>query len=287
MAPFLSGPSQYGTEGGSEFLFVFDNGSILEGSALGPVYLDGVALDLSGQTLTKNDFLFDPPGSDPAFLLHLSCSDPFTGGWGQSAGPVEGVDVNWQIDYFSIARYNGSGEFFRNCGNVLGPFDVSNTATAAGVDSFGPPVEDADVVSDTDMVTIKEGIALDRLQTNGKRLTVRLTNYTGDDKIIDEVYAVWPNGNGNLTKVWLTFDRTNDVVWDGTDDPTEALLNAGDPDWIGGTLLTGEAILRFDFKNKVADRLHDPGEVHRRNVPGHLCLEEEGSSKTGRTGRRS
>jgi len=71
------------------------------------------------------DLIFDPPGDDPAFEMHLSCSDPFTGGWGQSAGPVEGVDVNWQIAFFSIARYNNQG-FFKNCGYMfvnLGHYD--------------------------------------------------------------------------------------------------------------------------------------------------------------------
>ncbi|MDF1594980.1 MAG: hypothetical protein P1T08_02605 [Acidimicrobiia bacterium] len=249
-APFLSGdPSPYGTTAGDDFRFVFVNGSILEGSTQGgSVYLDGV--DITSEvtilsSLMRNDLIFDPAGDDPAFEMHLSCSDPFTGGWGQSAGPVEGIDVNWQIAYFSIARYNSQG-FFKNCGNVVNSFEVPNTATATGTDSFG-----TQTVSDDDMLTIGPGITLDTLQTNGKRLTARLTNYTGDAKTIDEVSIEWPNSNGELTKVWLTFGRTNDIVWDGTTPPPETLLQAGVDGWIGGTLLTGEAILRFDFQNKV------------------------------------
>lgn len=41
-----------------------------------------------------------------------------------------------------------------------------------------------------------------------------------------------------------------------TDNPQipDALLDATDPGWIGGKLITGEAILRFDFENKVASK---------------------------------
>jgi uncharacterized repeat protein (TIGR01451 family) len=250
-APFLSEDSPYGTVSGDDFRFVFVNGSVLEGSTDGgPVYLDGV--DITADVtivvgLTKNDIVFDPPGSDPAFELHLSCSDPFTGGWGQSGGPIEGINTNWQIAFFTIARYQ-NGDFRKTCGNVVNPFDVPNTATAQGEDSSG-----TETVSDDATLTITAGIKLDRLQTNGKRLTVRLTNFTGEDKEIADVTIMWPDSNGSLTKVWLTYGRTNDIVWDGTAAPPSALLDAADPHWFGGTLLTSEAILRFDFKNKVAD----------------------------------
>ncbi len=132
-APFLDEDSPYGTLGGDDFRFVFVNGSILEGStSTGEVFLDGVDVSATWTiitSLTRNDIVFDPPGADPAFEMHLSCSDPFTGGWGDTAGPVEGVDVNWQIAFFSIARYNNNG-YIKNCGNVVNDFDVPNTAFA-------------------------------------------------------------------------------------------------------------------------------------------------------------
>ncbi len=251
-APFLDSESPYPTTaGGDDFYIVFVNGSILEGTTRGAglVLLDGVDITASVSiitSLTRNDLIFDPPGPDPAFEMHLSCSDPFTGGWGQSAGPVEGVDVNWQIAFFTIARFNNNG-YLKSCGNVVNPFDVPNTAFASGEDTFG--TQD---VSDDATVTVGPGITIDRLQTNGKRLTVRLNNLTGDDKAIDEITAVWPDSNGDLRKVWLTYDRTSNVIWQGIDDAPDALLNNSVQGWLGGTLLTGEAILRFDFKNKVA-----------------------------------
>ena len=95
------------------------------------------------------------------------------------------------------------------------------------------------------------GIKIDRLQTKGKRLTVRLTNFTGDDKDIVSVDVEWPSANGDLKKVWLTQGGTSWVIWSGADDPTDAILDVNDPGWNGATLLTGEGILRFDFANKV------------------------------------
>ncbi|MBT8438922.1 MAG: DUF11 domain-containing protein, partial [Gammaproteobacteria bacterium] len=270
-APFLDNDSPYDPllTGGDDFYFKFLNGSILEGTTRGDgvVYFtdnrsggDGVRRLITGEvtivrSLTRNDIIFDPPGSDSAFELHLSCSDPFTGGWGQSAGPVEGVDDNWQIAYFTIARFNNNG-FLKSCGNVVNDFQVENTADTSGEDSFGTESD-----SNTAFVTVGPGIILDRLQTNGKRLTVRLNNLTGMDKIIRDVSAIWPESNGDLKKVWLTYGTTSDVVWQGTDtwlgnddNPPipDAFLDYLDMGWIGGTLYTGEAILRFDFSNKVA-----------------------------------
>ena len=246
-APFASAPSPYDTVSGDDFRFVFVNGSVLEGSTDGgPVYLDGVDISADVEIiigLTKNDIVFDPPGPDSAFELHLSCSDPFTGGWGQSGGPIEGVDTNWQIAFFTIARYQ-NGDFRKTCGNVVNPYDVPNTATATGEDSSG-----TETVSDDATVTIEPGITLNKLQTNGKRLTVRLTNFTGDAKEIEDISIEWPNSNSNLKKV-----RLDDVTtWTGNEMPDYVFLDATDAGWIGGTLLTGEGILRFDFAKKSAN----------------------------------
>jgi hypothetical protein len=75
---------------------VFVNGYILTGSTDadnngGLVTLiapDGTKTQMPF-TGNKNDIVFDPPADHPqpgvddsAFLMHLSCSDPFTGGWG-------------------------------------------------------------------------------------------------------------------------------------------------------------------------------------------------------------
>ena len=135
-APAVPESPIFSTTSGNEFRFYFVNGSILEGSTNGgPVLLDGV--DITGEVvLSKNSILFDPEGDDPAFLMHLSCSDQFIGGWGESDGPTEGVDVNWQIASYSISRYNKNG-FIRSCAGTPADFNVSNMATATATDSFG------------------------------------------------------------------------------------------------------------------------------------------------------
>jgi uncharacterized repeat protein (TIGR01451 family) len=260
-APFFDNSgSPYGTNTGDDFYFVFVNGSVLEGSTDGgPVYLNGV--DITTETsiingLTKNEIVFDPPGDDPAFTMHLSCSDPFTGGWGQSAGPVQNVDVNWQIAYFSIVRYSSQG-FHKACGNVVNDFDVLNIADALGEDSNGV----VSASSNTAIVTIGPGITLDRVKTKGKRLTAQLTNYTGEEKIIESISLLWPAVNGNLTEIKLTHGTISGLIWEGNlaNDPNniypdpDANLDMNISGWTGGILQTGESTLRFNFTGKVGN----------------------------------
>ncbi len=245
-APFFDEVSPYGTVSGDDFRFVFVNGSVLEGSTDGgPVFFDGVEITSDVtlvKGLTKNEITFDPPGPAPAFTLHLSCSDPFTNGWGEAGGPVEGLDVDWQIAFFSIARYQ-NGDFRKSCGGVANAFDIDNVGTASAIDSFG-----TDTANGGDTLTVEPGITIDSLQANGKRLTVRLTNATGVGKTIEDISFVWPSSNGQLRRVRL--DAA--TVWLGKENPTSVLLDGSDPAWSGGTLAPGDAILRFDFQKKSA-----------------------------------
>ncbi len=120
----------------------------------------------------------------------------------------------------------------------------NNTADAEGDDSSG-----AETVSDDTSLTTVPGITIDRLQTNGRRLTVRLTNLTGDLKTIDGISIEWPSGNRELSRIRL--DEA--TVWQGEVSPPSATLDGPDSGWSGGTLVTGEAILRFDFGRKSAN----------------------------------
>ena len=150
-APPLPQTAQFGAQHGDEFRFVFVNGYVLEGSTdrdHNGGFVTLIAPDGSDTQVPfsggRNDIVFDPPADtpvpgvdDPAFLMHLSCSDPFTGGWGETDGPAEGVDVNWQIASFTINRYNPARGFFKTCGGAPNPFVAPNTASATGVDSSG------------------------------------------------------------------------------------------------------------------------------------------------------
>ncbi|MDH3647762.1 MAG: hypothetical protein OER80_13420, partial [Gammaproteobacteria bacterium] len=222
-APFLGSPGDtqiYADppNDGAEFRFVFANGYILQGNTLGPAYLtdpngDTVELDLSGQTLTKNEFFFIPTNGDPGFVLHLSCSDSYDSGYSDTgAGPDEILDADWKIDYFSIARYKRGGQFFRNCGNVIENFDVENQAEADGTDSNSPLDSDELVTSNVETVTIKQGIELDKFQNKAKHAAVHMTNFTNEDKEIAYIGIEWPGSNGNLRQI--TIDGA--VVWTGS-----------------------------------------------------------------------
>ena len=102
----------------STFRFVFANGEVLEGT--------------TRNTGSKNDYYFAEGG----FTLHLSCSDQFPGGWGDTAGPSASANPAWQVVSYSIIRYK-KGEFFRDCGAQVTPLTVENTATATWTDPVG------------------------------------------------------------------------------------------------------------------------------------------------------
>jgi hypothetical protein len=239
-APFLGGVGDgsqvyaASPNDGSEFRFVFESGAILEGNAMtGPVYYtdpDGnfTPLNLDGSSLSRNDFFFDPqlqlPGDFPglgeygpadSFLLHLSCSDSFPDGWGESAGPVEQFNEDWRISYYSIARYKQGGEFFRNCGNVVTPFRVRNMAVVDGSDCnspFGPDgTTDERKESNEASVDIKRSMDLDKFQNKAKHAAVHISNYTDEDRAIAYIDAEWPSLNGDLKQI--TLDGM--VIWNG------------------------------------------------------------------------
>ena len=66
-----------------------------------------------------------------------------------------------------------------------------------------------------------------------------------------EVAAEMSDSAPRYSEVKITQDTTT-RIWTGIAEPTSALLDASVEGWNGGTLLTGEAILRFDFASKVA-----------------------------------
>ena len=156
--------------------------------------------------------------------------------------PVEGVDDNWRIGYFSIARFNNNG-YIKSCGNIVAPFEVPNMGYVSGSDSYG----DQTVPSNEDVVvTVEPGITLDKLAVRNKRVTARLTNLTGEAKTIEEILVIWPEDAGNLIKV-----RLDDIAaWTGSAEPPTTTLDVSDDGWV---LQEGEAILRLDFESGAKD----------------------------------
>ena len=264
---------EFGTDsGGDEFRFYFVNGSILEGTTAGDglVLLDGVDITndvviLNG--LTRNEITFDPAGPDPAFMLHLSCSDRFIGGWGQSAGPVEGVDVNWQIASYSIDRYNNNG-FIKACGDTPVPFDVPNTASSAGTDSFG---QDNDTSAPVSVEIVDPTLVFpenDAVSSKNRDVYFKFVSLNPEDLLITTIEVTWPQDvNGTLDRIQLG----KSTIWTGStegDNPgSSSKFIIEDLDGSGGSSdeFTGqesdrilEALqkekLRFTFKERpVAD----------------------------------
>jgi hypothetical protein len=211
--------------------------------------------------LTRNDILFDPPANlpiegvdDPAFLMHLSCSDRFIGGWGESDGPMEGVDVNWQIASYSITRYNNNG-FIKACGDTPVPFNVPNTATASGTDSFEPNPE---TVSDDAVVEIVDPSLVfpenDAVDSKNRDVYFKFVSLNPEDMVITQIEIIWPeDDNGALTRIQLG----KNTIWTGSEaGPTAIIYEADFTGSVGDRTL--EALqkekLRFTFENKpVAD----------------------------------
>ena len=221
-----------GQTSGATYVFYFENGSTLYGSTdTGEAYLrdpNGIVTDASSYVSGKNqDIVFDPPGSDPAFELHLSCSEPFIDGWGQT-GPIEGVDVNWRIDAYDVNRYN-SGGFLKSCGQTFTPFDVNNTAAAlatppAGTTLVPNPLSASDTLTIIDEATIV--VSRTRKAKGGIRL--QLHNFGVEDVVITD----------------LDFSCEPGCTWSGVGLPYT--LPAGTKVWVtvtGATAFTMEVML--------------------------------------------
>ena len=267
-APAVPEEPIFGTEEGDEFRIIFVNGSILEGStdpSHPVILLDGVEITDEVQIISdlgKNDILFDPPPNlpidgvdDPAFLIHLSCSDRFIGGWAESDGPAEGIDVNWQIASYSISRYNQNG-FIKSCGDTPVKFDVPNIASAAGWDSFEPNPET--VQSEDAMVLIVDPSLVfpedDAVDFKNRDVYFKLVSENPEDMVITQIEIVWPVvPNGALKQIMLG----KNTIWTGSEsEGTAVIYEAGFTGSVSDRTL--EALqkekLRFSFENKpVAD----------------------------------
>jgi len=264
----LDEPPTYDTTEGDEFRFVFINGYILQGSSdtNGEATLE--LTDPVGNTTilpytgTRNDFFFDPPAvlidgvlvDNPGFIMHLSCSDSYFGGYSDGAGgPVSPADDIWQIASYSILRYNQSQGFFKGCGDVVVAMDVPNTAYADGTDSNSPP--ESEEVSSTATVQVIRQLKIEIRNEpviKGKKMDVLLVN-TGEDILtITKVELTWNAINGGLINgdlVSVDFGANN-TIWTGADDAPDATIT----DFLAGSDLTidpGEGLkLGFFFQSK-------------------------------------
>ena len=122
------------------FRFEFVNGQVVEGMG------------------TKNDhFIPEAGGMDPdnptGMTVHLSCSDKFTGGFGEKEGPDPVVDSAWQILRFEIKKIK-DGKVDKTCsGGLPQPpadpsIDLEKTVNGEDADNpTGPTVDVGDTVT--------------------------------------------------------------------------------------------------------------------------------------------
>ncbi|MDH4147446.1 MAG: hypothetical protein OEY23_20000 [Acidimicrobiia bacterium] len=106
-----------------QYEFVFVNGQTITGTA------DDNTAFLAGAGGTDAD---NPSGMN----VHVSCSDSFTGGWGEKDGPVQGVDTAWQIASYTIVKGD------KTCGDSFVPTPQGEPAIDIEKSVNG---EDADV----------------------------------------------------------------------------------------------------------------------------------------------
>ncbi len=217
------------TEGGDEFRIYFVNGSILEGSTSGgPVYLDGE--DITDEVtlieeLGRNDIMLNPPADvpipgtdDPAFLMHLSCSDRFIGGWGETDGPDSILDPNWQIASYSISRYNANG-FIKSCGDTPVEFNILNLADAVGTDSFGPDDSTAVTSEDVWVEIVDPSLVFpedDAVDFKNKDVWFKFVSKNPEDMVIAQIEIIWPEDGGNNGEL-RTIKLGKNTIWSGNE----------------------------------------------------------------------
>jgi len=163
------------TGDGSLFMFLFKNGSVLRGSTVGgsrgatiqmgngdetALAIDGdaererfLAVDRSKKGSKNSIYLGEPLN----FAIHVSCSDPFPGGWGKKDGPNEGDNADWQIMAYFIIKRKGRSKNKKTksagtCGSMLNKFEIQNVATASFVD---PNSKQISATTSEDRVTIE------------------------------------------------------------------------------------------------------------------------------------
>jgi hypothetical protein len=122
---------------GRQYSFTFVNGTTLAGVAPddNTYFLAG-----AGGTSVEN-----PTGMD----VHLSCSDEFSGGWGEKDGPVAGVDAAWQIAAWEIVKFK-DGRVDKRCGDQFAPVDQTVSDT--------DPVNYTAVVAENPSIDIEKAV---------------------------------------------------------------------------------------------------------------------------------
>ncbi len=190
-----------GETSGSNYVFYFENGYVLYGSTdsgdvtlIGP---DGVEVpeddpDTPWSVEGRNqDIFFNAPDGD-SFQIHLSCSQVFIDGYGDT-GPTEADNPQWKIDAYQVWRFNTNG-FFKDCGQTFAPFYVTNTAYASANPPAGTTLPDISASDDITVVNIAP-IEVTRERFRRGAVEIQYFNTSQDDITIDIIRVEWTDGS--------------------------------------------------------------------------------------------
>ncbi len=122
---------------------------------------------VTGTATSNTAYISNAGGTNAAapigMNVHVSCSDPFTGGWGVKDGPKPTVDSAWQISNYQITK--GS----KTCGGQVGPIAPSHPKI--DIEMFVNGV-DADTPTGP-AVTVPGSVAITYVVTNNGKKDLR------------------------------------------------------------------------------------------------------------------
>ena len=181
-----------GQTSGANYVFYFENGYVLYGSTGdGTAYLQDPAgnvteADVEGR---NQDIYFNAPFGGDGFQLHLSCSEVFIDGWGDT-GPTEEDDPEWRIDAYEVHRFNTNG-FFKDCGQTFAPFEVENEASATATPAGGTLSPNPITAEDTVTLINIAPIEVTRNRVRRGDVEIQYFNTSYEDIEIDIIRVEW------------------------------------------------------------------------------------------------
>ncbi len=203
---------------GANYVFYFENGYILSGSTG-----DGMAtlVDPEGNEVPdtewsvegRNQDIFfyvpdDSAGEDGGFQLHLSCSEIFIDGYGDS-GPTPEDELSWRILAYEVLRFNSQQGLFKDCGQIFAPFEVPNEAEAEATPAGGTLNPNPITASDTLTVINIAPIEITRERIRRGDVEIQYFNTSYEAIEIDIIRVEWDDTNVELE--WASYQDGVDL----------------------------------------------------------------------------
>ncbi len=184
-----------GETSGANYVFYFENGYVLYGSTQSG---DATLVDPAGNETDADvegrnqDIYFNVPFGGDGFQLHLSCSEVFIDGFGDT-GPTAADDPEWRILAYEVLRFNTNG-LFKDCGQVFAPFEVENSATATATPPAGTTLDPA-TASDTVTIINIAPIEVTRERVRRGDVEIQYFNTSQADISLDIIRVEWSDGD--------------------------------------------------------------------------------------------